>query len=105
LVSAADHHPDKVAKNTTFLTIAQAIQKVLSFFYFAYLASQIGDVNIGKYVWALSFTGIFALFMEFGLSRVLTREVAKDYSRAKKYLANVLSVKILLALITLILEG
>ena len=103
LISATSHHPDRVARNTTFLTIAQALQKVLSFFYFTYLAYKIGDSDVGKYVWALSFTGIFALFMEFGLSRVLTREVAKDYSRAKRYIANVLGVKILLAAVTVIL--
>ncbi|MFH1597687.1 MAG: flippase [Patescibacteria group bacterium] len=103
MITATTHHPDRVARNTTFLTIAQALQKVLSFAYFAYIAGQIGDTNIGKYVWTLSFTGIFALFMEFGLSRVLTREVSKAYDKAKIYLANVLGLKLILAFITVIL--
>ncbi|MBU1149042.1 flippase [Patescibacteria group bacterium] len=103
MIASTNHHPDRVAKNTTFLTAAQGVQKVLSFFYFAYLAAKIGDIDVGKYVWVLSFTGIFALLMEFGLSRVLTREVAKNYEKARQYLANVLGVKILLAIVTVIL--
>ncbi|MBI3963865.1 MAG: flippase [Candidatus Kerfeldbacteria bacterium] len=92
---------DRIAKNTVFLTVAFAIQKILSFAYFTYIAAHIGSDGIGKYVWALSFTGIFALFIEFGLGPVLTREVAKDRSRAQALLSHVLGMKALLAVVVL----
>ncbi|MFH1535366.1 MAG: flippase, partial [Patescibacteria group bacterium] len=86
--------------NTTFLTGAFIFQKVLSFFYFAYISRQLGSESIGKYVWALSFAGIFALFIEFGLGPVLTREISRDYSKAREYLSSVLGIKIVFSLIT-----
>ncbi|MBU2236004.1 flippase [Patescibacteria group bacterium] len=92
----------KIARNTTFLTGAFIFQKVLSFFYFAYISRQLGSESIGKYVWALSFAGIFALFIEFGLGPVLTREISRDYSKAREYLSSVLGIKIVFSLITVI---
>ncbi|MFA6391398.1 MAG: flippase [Patescibacteria group bacterium] len=85
----------RIARNTTLLTGAFIFQKVLSFFYFAYISRQLGSDSIGKYVWALSFAGIFALFIEFGLGPVLTREISRDYEKAKDYLSSVLGIKIL----------
>ena len=90
----------KIARNTTFLTGAFIFQKVLSFFYFAYISRQLGSENIGKYVWALSFAGIFALFIEFGLGPVLTREVSRNYEKAREYLSSILGIKILFSVIT-----
>ncbi|MFA6524690.1 MAG: oligosaccharide flippase family protein [Patescibacteria group bacterium] len=77
-------------------------QKVLSFFYFAYISRELGSESIGKYVWALSFAGIFALFIEFGLGPVLTREVSRDYSKAKEYLSSVLGIKLVFSVITVV---
>ena len=93
------HDQSKVARNTGFLTIAFVFQKILSFFYFAYIASYLGSENIGKYSWALAFTGIFALLIEFGLGPVLTREIARDKDKAKSYLANVIGIKLLLTVL------
>ena len=92
-------HPSRVAKNTVYLTIAYIIQKCFSFFYYIYIARQIGDENLGRYTWALALTGIFALFIEFGLGPVLTREIAKYKERAKDYLSNVIGIKILFSVI------
>lgn len=92
----------KIARNTIFLTGAFIFQKVLSFFYFAYISRQLGSDNIGKYVWALSFAGIFALFIEFGMGPVLTREIARNYEKAKSYLANVLGIKLLFSAVTIV---
>lgn len=90
----------KVAKNTSYYTIALIIQKIISFGYFSYLAVQIGAENLGKYTFALSFTTIFAVLIDLGLASVVTREVAKYKERAGEYLTAVLAVKIPLSLLT-----
>jgi O-antigen/teichoic acid export membrane protein len=92
----------RIARNTTLLTGALVFQKVLSFFYFAYISRQLGSENIGKYVWALSFAGIFALFIEFGLGPVLTREIARNYDKAKDYLSSVLGIKLIFSVVTVL---
>lgn len=85
----------KLAKNTIFYTIALASQKVLSFFYFIVLARGIGVENTGKFTFALSFTSIFAMFLDLGLTQVLIRETAKNQENSEKYLANIFGFKLL----------
>jgi len=90
-----------IAKNTSYLTMALILQKIISFSYFTLLARYVGPANLGKYYFAISFTTIFAIFIDLGFANVLTREVAKDAERTKKWLANVLALKIPLALLSL----
>jgi len=92
--------PVRIAQNTTYLTVAYIVQKIFSFLYFILIARMIGVEDIGKYVFALSFTTIFSVFIDLGLSPVLTREGAKDTSRLKHYLNNIVGVKAVLSTLT-----
>jgi len=92
-----DNPSNKIAKNTSYFTTALVIQKLLSFAYFSYIAVQIGASNLGSYTFALSFTTIFAVLMDIGLSNVLVREVSKNPEKSQSYLNSVLSLKIPLA--------
>ncbi|MFA6428030.1 MAG: flippase [Candidatus Buchananbacteria bacterium] len=88
-----------VAKNTIIYTSALVMQKVLSFVYFVVVARFLSVGEIGKYTFALSFTAIFAIIIDFGLGQLLTREVAKDRRQTQKLLANILSLKLILAVL------
>lgn len=88
-----------LAKNTTFFAAAMAIQKVLSFLYFLMVARGIGVENTGKYSFALSFTTLFAIILDLGLTQILIRESARDEARSQKYLAGVLGFKILASMV------
>jgi O-antigen/teichoic acid export membrane protein len=84
---------NSITKNASYLTLALALQKVISFAYFTLLARNLGPENLGKYYFAISFTTIFALIIDMGLMNVLTREVAKKKEEAQKYLGNILALK------------
>lgn len=86
-----------IAKNTSYLTLALILQKIISFTYFTLLARYIGPAFLGKYYLAISLTTIFAIFIDLGFANVLTREVAKKEDEAQKWLGNILSIKIPLA--------
>ena len=87
----------RVAKNTAYLVAAFVGQKILSFVYFTLVARAVGVEGAGKYVIATSFTTIFSIFVDLGLSNVLVREVAKFPEKAGALLANVLGLKTALA--------
>ncbi len=91
-----------IARNTSYLTIALIIQKVLSFFYFILLARNLGPEYLGKYYFAISFTTIFAIFIDLGLVNYLTRETAKIKEKSPKLLANILGFKIISSLISIL---
>ncbi len=92
----------RVAKNTAYLVTAFVGQKVLAFVYFTIIARSVGVTGSGRYFVALSFTTIFSIFVDLGLSNVLVREVAKFPENAEKLLANVLGLKAGLAAATIL---
>lgn len=88
-----------LAKNTAFYSAALAGQKVLSFIYFIFLARAIGVESQGQFSFALSFTAIFAMFLDLGLTQILIRETAKDTETSQKQLANVIGFKLLASVV------
>lgn len=90
-----------IARNTSYYTLALIVQKVISFSYFVIIARALGPDDLGKYYFAISFTTIFAILIDFGLANVLTREVAKDQAQATKYLQVNLSLKTVFTFFTL----
>lgn len=99
-----------IAKNTSYFTFALILQKVVSFSFFLIVAKTLMPEDLGKYYFAISFTTIFAVFIDLGLANVLTREVAKsgEENKAAKagpenLLGAILAIKIPLAAISLLL--
>lgn len=100
-----EEQPQKIkniAKNTSYLTIALIIQKIISFFYFILLARNLGPESLGKYYFAISFTTIFAIFIDLGLVNYLTRETAKSGERSNRLLSNILGLKIITSILSLL---
>lgn len=91
-----------IARNTSYYTLALIVQKIISFSYFVIIARGLGPEDLGKYYFAISFTTIFAIFIDLGFTNVLTREIAKQQDSAGKLLNNILSIKIPLAAISLL---
>ncbi|MBI4812133.1 flippase [Candidatus Falkowbacteria bacterium] len=89
-----------IAKNTSYFTLALILQKVISFTYFIVIARALGPEDLGKYYFAISFTTIFAVFIDLGLANVLTREVARAEEKAGQFLNSVLAVKLPLSVIS-----
>ncbi|NCN99763.1 flippase [Candidatus Falkowbacteria bacterium] len=93
---------ENIAKNTSYLTLALILQKIISFSYFTLLARYVGPAALGQYYLAISFTTIFAIFIDLGFANVLTREIAKDKDRASSWLGNILSLKLPLTILVLL---
>ncbi len=94
---------DSTAKNTFYLLIAYVYQKLIAFFYFIILARYLGADGFGKYTFALSFTALFSVIMDFGLYSVLTREIARDKEKTEKYFGNVLTFSLVAGLLVIFL--
>ncbi len=92
-----------IAKNTSYLTLALIIQKVISFSYFIILARYLGMEFLGQYYTAVAFTTILALVVDLGFSNILIREVAKDQEKTSLWLRPIISLKLILAVLAGIL--
>lgn len=93
----------QLTKNTVFILIASIIQKIGAFIFFVLLARFLGADNVGKFVFAFAFTGIFGIFSDSGLSSILNREVAKNKEKGAEYFNVSFSFKIIFALISYLL--
>ncbi|MBI3291117.1 flippase, partial [Candidatus Falkowbacteria bacterium] len=90
-----------LTKNTTYYTGALTVQKILAFIYFWFISNNLFPGQLGQYVFALSFATLFSIFVDLGLSPILTREAAKRKTEANRYLKNIIGLKIPLAFIAI----
>lgn len=95
----------KIAKNTTVLILGEVISKVLSLFLIVYVARYLGDVGLGKYSFALAFTGLFSVLTNSGLETILIRDVSRDRKKMAEIVSNVSSVRLLLSVIVTIFSS
>jgi O-antigen/teichoic acid export membrane protein len=91
-----------IARNTSYFTLALVIQKIISLVYFTIYARVLGPADLGQYYFAISITSIFSIFIDFGLGNVITREVAKQPTKASSLLGSVLSIKLIFSAITIL---
>lgn len=92
----------RIAKNVTVLTLADILQKILSFILVIYIARILGDANFGKYSFAFSFCSLFLILSDLGVTQYMIREVARNKMLASKFMGNAAIIKILLSIITFI---
>ncbi len=74
-----------VARNTFFLSAAQGVRILLALALILYIANGYGPVWQGKFSILLAFLNIFQVLASFGLPRLITRNVARDYHQSNHY--------------------
>jgi len=57
----------------------------------------LGEVEFGKFMFALLLGGVFETLMDFGLHQVTVRAIARDPGRASSLLRHTLTIKLLWA--------
>jgi O-antigen/teichoic acid export membrane protein len=82
-------------RNTAYLTLGSIFQKIVSFVYFSIVAKSLGPEDTGKYVFALTFTTVFSILTDIGLSPALNRDTARTPANAEKNLHATLLLKII----------
>jgi O-antigen/teichoic acid export membrane protein len=92
----------RIAKNTSVLMIGQIIITILSVIISVAIARDFGDVIFGKYSYALAFTAFFTAFLDLGYDTLLIRDVARDKTKADKYMNNAFSIRVLFSIIIFI---
>jgi O-antigen/teichoic acid export membrane protein len=95
----------KILRNTTYLTGAFVLQKIISFLYYTVVVSHIGVTKTGEYDPLKSLIPITLILIDFSLSAVVIREVARRPGSTKSIVSNVLGIKLIFALIVLTLFG
>lgn len=86
----------KVVRNTFFLSVSQGLARAIGLFYTIFLARALGVESFGIYIFALAFLYNFIPVADFGIERVVLRDIPRAPAKASFYLARLLPLRFLL---------
>lgn len=88
----------KIASNLFSLTSAEIAKRLLGFFTLVYLGRILDKSGFGIIGFAAAFVSYFILAVNFGFSTYGTMEIAKDQRKISKFVNNIFSIRLLLAI-------
>lgn len=83
--------------NSALRAFTEVAGKVASIVLFAVIARKLGEVDLGKYVLALSLTQIIWVAGDFGTNRYLLQETAKDHDFIRGVFFDAVGLKVVVA--------
>jgi len=89
-----------ILKNVGWLTIGEGVSRILGFFLIVAMTRILGPTEYGKFAFAFAFVSLLAMFSNFGLMGITTRELSQGTEKEKEFPA-ILSLKLLLSIGTL----
>ncbi len=88
----------RIGQNTGILLLVNIAGAGMGFLMAAVLGRGLGDAGFGQYSFVMTWLSSLMLFSEFGLSTVITRDIAAQPEQTPRYLVNSLAGKSLLSL-------
>ncbi|MFA6981841.1 MAG: flippase [Patescibacteria group bacterium] len=89
----------KAALNTLFQFVTKFISMGITVIATMIITRSYGKAGYGAFSLMQSFPALFFVIVDFGLNAVAVREISKDRTKEQSFLANVLSIRLILALI------
>ncbi|HEY7600728.1 MAG TPA: oligosaccharide flippase family protein, partial [Candidatus Limnocylindrales bacterium] len=93
----------RVASNTAIQIAGKGIVLGFGLASLAVLTRYLGPSEYGKYTLALMYMQLFGVLADVGLFTTTVREISKDRSRTDELVGNVLTLRLLLALVVIVL--
>jgi O-antigen/teichoic acid export membrane protein len=90
-------------RNASYLAAASLGAKVFSFVFVLYAYRVLHRSGMGSYANVTSYVGLFGVLSDLGLGTLATRDVSGDRSLALRYISNLLAVRTLLSLASILL--
>lgn len=81
------------------MSAATLFAQVIGFFMLAVIARRLGPQDVGSYAFALTLMGYFAIPANFGIGALATRDLARDPTRVKPLLGEVIALQGVLCVI------
>jgi len=93
----------KIFRNTLFLSGSQIVGRLIGFFYFIYLARSLSVTDFGIYAWVLGFVYNFYPLADFGIEKIVIRDLPRKPEKANYYLKRLLPLRLYLGLASLLI--
>jgi O-antigen/teichoic acid export membrane protein len=90
-----------VARNTLFLAMSEVVGKLMMFVFHIIAARHLGVAGFGVLNTALAFVSMWVVLTDLGLGSLAAREIARDRRALRRYVPNVLSIKLIASVVTI----
>jgi O-antigen/teichoic acid export membrane protein len=90
-----------VARNTLFLAMSDVAGKLMMFVFHIIAARHLGVSGFGVLNTALAFVSMWVVLTDLGLGSLAAREIARDRRALRRYVPNVLSIKLIASVVTI----
>lgn len=103
---ALDNRPGRrIAINSGLLLAAFAFQSIVSVLIVGIVARYLGQAGLGRYGYVISFIELFVVFVDLGMNRILTREVAKNRAETQRLVNAVWTLRLILSVVVMVGVG
>lgn len=92
-----------IARNTILLSVSQVAARGIGFVYVILVARFLGVHDFGVYSFTLAFIYNFIPIADFGIERLVLRDISRDGGKASYYLSRLLPLRLGLALLAYLL--
>jgi len=93
----------RIGRNSIFSIIDQLLSIGMNFLLSILFARYLGAESLGQYSLGLAVVGLLAIFSNFGITTIMSREIATSPKKTKLYLGNALGIKLFISFPLLIL--
>lgn len=93
----------KVASNTIYQVIGKAISMSITMLAVIIITRVYGREGYGAFSLMQSWPALFFMIVDFGVNAIAARELSKDFSKAEKYIGNILLMRIVFSLLIVLL--
>ena len=88
----------RVIGNTIWLLLQRAGGRILTLLMMIYIARALGSLGFGKLIFAISFTSLFIILADLGITTLTIRQVARDKESGPEYVGNIATLKLFLSI-------
>jgi O-antigen/teichoic acid export membrane protein len=94
---------NKFYLNTLLIILSKIVESFISFFIIVFISTNLGAAGLGQYGFIFSVVTLFYMFCDLGTSDYLQKKLSQNFEDAKKYISNILTLRLILALFTTII--
>ena len=95
----------KIASNTVYQIIGKVATMSITILATVLITRLYGREAYGEFSLMQGWPALVFIIVDFGLNAIATRELSKDFSKANKYIGNILLVRLLLSLFFIVTLG
>ncbi len=92
----------RIATNSAFTFSARALDVVMRIILIAITARYLGTKEFGEYAFVMAIATFLIPLLDFGIERIIVREISNDIENADKYVASALILRMIFSIIIII---